>query len=115
MISGLLLISGLMTVTYAVNAWKIRMVTEGRAVCAAALEGLQGFLFVFAIARIIDLTSSTMGALAYVVGAFAGTALAVLLQQRMRGSGVCRCVAATAERSSDQPAPRDISLRPNVD
>jgi hypothetical protein len=114
-IPGLLLISGLMTVTYAVNTWKIRMVTEDRAVCAAALEGAQGLLFVFAIAQIIDLTNSTMGALAYVVGAFAGTAGAVLLQRRTRGSETCRCVCTPPEPFADQPVPRDISLRPHVD
>jgi uncharacterized membrane protein len=114
-IYGLMLIAGLMTITYAVNAWKIQMVTEGRAMCAAALEGLQGLLFVFAIARIIDLTSSTMGALAYVVGAFTGTAGAVLFQRRTRGSEACRCAAAAPEPFSDQPAPRDPSLRPHVE
>jgi len=114
-ISGFLLISGLMAVTYAINAWKIRKVTEGRALHAAALEGLQGLLFVIAIARVLDLTSSTMGAFAYVIGAFAGTAGAVLLQRRTRESGACRCVGAPPEPLSDQPVPRDISLRPHVD
>ncbi len=115
MIPGLLLISGLMTVTYAVNTWKIRMVTQDRAICAAALEGLQGLLFVFAIAQIIDLTNSTMGALAYVAGAFAGTAGAILLSRRTRETETCRCVGAPPEPVSDQPVPRDISLRPHVD
>jgi len=115
-IAGLLLIGGLMTVTYAVNAWKIRKVTEGRAIYAAALEGLQGLLFVFAIARIIDLTSSTMGAFAYVVGAFVGTAAAVVIQGRTRGSNEpCRCGAVSPADSEDQPALWDISLRPHVD
>lgn len=114
-IYGLMLITALMTVTYAVNAWKIHMVTEGRAMCAAALEGLQGLLFVLAIARIIDLTDSTMGALAYVVGAFTGTAGAVLLQRRTRGSEACRCVAVAPEPFPDQPAPRDLSPRPHVE
>jgi len=42
MISGFLLISGLMAATYAVNAWKIREITEGRALYAAALEVYRG-------------------------------------------------------------------------
>jgi len=114
-ISGFLLISGLMTATYAVNAWKIRKVTEGRALYAAGLEGLQGLLFVFAIARVIDLTSSTMGAFAYVVGAFVGTAAAVLVQGRTQSSGPCQCAGASPVTFTDQPVPRDISLRPHVD
>jgi len=115
LISGFLFIAGLMAVTYAVNAWKIRKVTQGRALHAAALEGLQGLLFVFAIAKIIDLTNSTMGAFAYVVGAFVGTAAAVLIQDRSQGSEPCRCVGASRVTSADQPAPRNISLRPQVD
>ncbi len=115
LISAFLFISGLMAVTYAINAWKIRKVTEGRALYAAALEGLQGLLFVFAIARIIDLTSSTLGAFAYVVGAFIGTAAAVVVQGRTQGSEPCRCGVASPVTSTDQPAPRSISLRPQVD
>ena len=112
MIIGLLLIGGLMTVTYAVNAWKIQMVTEGRAVCAAALEGTQGLLFVLAMTRIIDLTSSTSGVLAYVAGAFIGTAAAVVVQVRKREPETCPCVPIVEATHSDQPAPQDISLRP---
>lgn len=115
MISGFFLIAGLMAVTYAINAWKIRKVTEGRALYAAALEGLQGLLFVVAISRIIDLTSSSMGAAAYVVGAFAGTAGAVVLQRRTRDNGACPCVGTPPVSSSNQPALRDISLRPHVE
>jgi uncharacterized protein YebE (UPF0316 family) len=112
MIAGFLLISALMAVTYAVNAWKIRMVTDGRAMCAAALEGLQGLLFIIAIARIVDLTDSTMGAFAYVVGAFVGTATAVLFQGRHRNAGNCSCVNGALSASSDPPAPRDFPSSP---
>ena len=112
MITGLLLIGGLMAVTYAVNAWKIQMVTDGRAVCAAALEGAQGLLFVLAMTRIIELTSSTSGAFAYVAGAFIGTAAAVALQVRKRKSTACPCVSTSRDVPPDQPAPRFISLRP---
>ncbi|MFV1991503.1 MAG: hypothetical protein ACC652_12270 [Acidimicrobiales bacterium] len=94
-ISGFLLIAVLTTATYAINAWKIQKVTESRALYAATLEGLQGLLFVIAIVRIIDLTSSTTGAIAYVVGAFAGTAGAVLVHRKRQRSETCHCVSAS--------------------
>jgi len=115
MISGLLLIVILVTVTYAVNTWKIQMVTEGRAFCAAGLEGLQGLLFVFALMRMIALTDSTVGAAAYVVGAFLGTAGAVVASRQTRDSNACKCQAAESSEirvaTPEHPAHRRTSPR----
>jgi len=106
MITGLLLMGGLMAATYAVNAWKIQMVADGRAVCAAALEGSQGLLFIIALTTIIDLPSSSLGALAYVAGAFIGTAAAVAIRTRKSEVTSCPCTGTPLVRDQDQPAPQ---------
>ena len=115
MIWALLLIVTLVTVTYAVNTWKIQMITEDRAFCAAGLEGFQALLFIFALIRMIELTDSMVGAAAYVAGAFLGTAGAVVASRRTRGSSDCNCEAPqpsdTRGASPDRSAPRQLSLR----
>lgn len=111
MIVGLALIVALVTATYAINACKIRMVTEGRAMWSAALEGLQGLLFVFALIRMIDLTSSAAGALAYVAGAFLGTAGAVAGSRGRRSArtSVCDCASGGPAAAPSAPRPRSNS------
>lgn len=78
----LLLIPLVVGLTYAVNTWKIRLVTRGRAVAAAAMEGLQGFLYVFVLVAILEGSDTLIGAGAYMIGAFAGTITAMLLSRR---------------------------------
>lgn len=103
MIWSIAFIVGLVTATYYVNACKIRLVTEGRALVSAALEGVQGFLFVFALIRLIDLTSSAAGAAAYVVGAFAGTAAAVRASGRRPAASVC-CTQSVGDPTESSAA-----------
>lgn len=78
----LLLIGLVVGLTYAVNTWKIRSVTRGRAVAAAVMEGGQGFLYVYVLVAILEGSERLIGAGAYMIGAFAGTVTAMLLSRR---------------------------------
>lgn len=71
--------------TYAVNILKLRMVVRARAVPAAALEGVQGFLYVYVLVRVLESTNTAAGVLAYVAGASLGTLAAMLLRQHEPG------------------------------
>jgi len=102
------LIVVLVTAMYAVNAWKIRMVADGHAWCAASLEAAQGLLFVVAFLGVVDLTNSMVGAIAYVVGAFTGTAAAVATGGRTLRTE-CRCL-----RERDGPPAPEPAARPTL-
>ncbi len=68
--------------TYALNTLKLRMVARARPVAAAALEGAQGFMYVYVLIRVVDGANTWVGIGAYVVGAFLGTLGAMLWQRR---------------------------------
>lgn len=68
--------------TYALNTLKLRMVARARPVAAAALEGAQGFMYVYVLIRVLEGANTWIGIAAYVVGAFAGTLGAMLWQRR---------------------------------
>lgn len=78
----LMTVAVLVTVLYAVNTLKLRMVARGRPLRAAAFEAAQGFMYVYVIVRIVDSTNTMGGAIAYVAGAFTGTLAAMLLHRR---------------------------------
>lgn len=67
--------------TYALNTLKLRMVARARPVTAAALEGAQGFMYVYVLIRVVDSANTWVGIGAYVVGAFVGTLGAMLWQR----------------------------------
>jgi len=68
--------------TYALNTVKLRMVARARPVTAAALEGVQGFMYLYVLIRVLDGANTWVGIAAYVVGAFVGTLGAMLWQRR---------------------------------
>lgn len=68
--------------TYALNTLKLRMVARARPVAAAALEGAQGFMYLYVLIRVVDGANTWVGVAAYVVGAFVGTLGAMLWQRR---------------------------------
>lgn len=68
--------------TYALNTLKLRMVARARAVSAAALEGAQGFMYLYVLIRVLDGANTWVGIAAYVAGAFVGTLGAMLWQRR---------------------------------
>lgn len=72
----------LVSATYAINTLKIRMVLRARPLSAAALEGAQGFMYVYVLVRVLESANSMAGIAAYVVGAAAGTFVAMVFHQR---------------------------------
>ncbi len=68
--------------TYALNTVKLRMVARARPIAAAALEGIQGFMYVYVLVRVVEGASTWAGIAAYVLGAFVGTLAAMLWQHR---------------------------------
>lgn len=68
--------------TYALNTLKLRMVARARPVAAAALEGAQGFMYLYVLIRVLEGANTWVGIGAYVVGAFVGTLGAMLWQHR---------------------------------
>lgn len=68
--------------TYALNTVKLRMVARARPLAAAALEGAQGFMYVYVLIRVVDGANTWAGIGAYVAGAFLGTLGAMLWQRR---------------------------------
>lgn len=75
----------LVAATYAINILKIGMVVRDRPLAAAALEGVQGFMYLYVLVRVLESANTTVGMLAYVGGASLGTLVAVRLQ---RGRGI---------------------------
>lgn len=70
------------TVTYAVNTWKIRLVARGRATTAATMEATQAFLYMYVLLKILKDANTALGIAAYVAGAFLGTIGAMALSRR---------------------------------
>ncbi|GMQ86053.1 MAG: hypothetical protein BMS9Abin07_1625 [Acidimicrobiia bacterium] len=72
-------------VTYAVNTWKIRLVTKGKALAAASMEATQAFLYLYVLMEILQSADTALGIGAYVAGAFLGTIAAMLVARRQTG------------------------------
>lgn len=99
------IVVAVVTVTYAINTLKIRMVAGQRVWQASLLEAAQGLAFVYGMLGVLEQASGWLGTAAYVVGAGSGT-LVTMLYERRRGSRPAPPVPVP-HRHACCPAPRE--------